>query len=375
MRRYFACVTYFQTDSYGCYSRAYGHKIGVLEHLERVGSAKETKKKENLTRERGIMAATLPPLFSALLRFLVFFVAKNEAAQYCARWTRNEANSTGFFAMTIPHPGKAIYQYNLDLQQLRTTCDLSKGLGLRLSSNWRSNQPSGQGIFKCNSTAVGDRYDPNFACSIGSSSKTCISLKRTAPDLFTYQCKYQSGFYGSCEVGDISGKFGPAMQSIVQTTTGAAKRINTFISNSVLTDYQPPYESQYMKTSLYSNMWASIVVTCNADSSTLLCAKLQYVAPNEASACGFPPTVVQLHGTTEGNIIQLNGEEIAVTIISALFFLYVIFTAYVLISRRGFAAPVSMNDEDVAMVDMATKAARREEMAVSDRLTQNRSIV
>lgn len=318
----------------------------------------------------------ISPPFSVFLRFFIIFIASvADCAQYCAQWAQNEASAEGYFAMTIIHPGMAQYRYNLDLQQLRTTCDLAKGLGLRIGSDWHVNgQSSAQGAFKCNATAVGNRYDPNFACSVGSSSKSCTLLKRTAPDLFTYRCKYGSGIYGSCEVGDISGKFGPAMQSVVQSTPGASKRINTFISNSVLTDYQPPYEAHYLQPSVYSNMWASLVVTCNADSSTLLCAKLQYIPTNEASACNFPQTVVQLHGTTEGNVLRLGGEEIAVIIISVVFFVYAAFTVYLLISRRGFVASTKADeDDDEGMITIAMMGS--EKAAGSDKQMLNRNVV
>ena len=133
------------------------------------------------------------------------------AATYCGQFLRTEAtNVTGYFAMNILTPGKAQYWYSLDLRGLsRATlgCDLSKGLTVRIASNWTSKaRGSGLGSMPCGPSVVGAGYDPYFGCRVGSASRTCVLLKRTAPDLYTYTCNpstYSQGLYGACDVGDI----------------------------------------------------------------------------------------------------------------------------------------------------------------------------
>lgn len=212
------------------------------------------------------------PIISIVI-ILAFLPWAADGATYCGQFMRDEAtNITGYFAMNILSPGKAQYWYRVDLRGVsRATlgCDLSKGLTVRVASNWTSKtRDSGLGTMPCGPGVLGAAYDPYFGCRVGSASPACVLLKRTAPDLYTYTCNpatYSQGLYSACDVGDISGKFGLAKPSLVPSPPGALVPINTFESNGVLTDYAPPIEAQYLQQSVYGNMWASVLFRCVFD--------------------------------------------------------------------------------------------------------------
>ena len=279
---------------------------------------------------------------------LLFFVTRTFGAQYCAQISGLESyGASGYFAMDIINPGKAQYWYNIDLRQVSSknlTCDVSKGLYYRLSANWTRTTNSALGPFACGSSTTGTPYDPNLACSAGRNNPQCVALKRTPPDLFFYSCNPNTyvNQYGSCDVGDLSGKFGAAMQTVIMSLPGASIKINTFVSNANLIDYQPPYESQYMNPSAYHNIWSSLVVGCRADNSILLCAKLLQIPPNTYSMCGFPATGVKYYSANDSTLLKLNAEQTAICVIAIIFFIYLAITVYFFISRRCFTSPTDV---------------------------------
>ena len=282
------------------------------------------------------------------LIFLLFFVTTTYGAQYCAQFNPIESfGATGYFAMNIVNPGKAQYWYKIDLRRIvskNLTCDVSKGLYYRLSANWTRTTNSALGPFACGNSVTGSPYDPNLACSAGRDNPQCVALRRTPPDLYFYSCNPNTYLnqYGSCDVGDLSGKFGAAMQTVIMSLPGASIKINTFVSNGNLIDYQPPYESQYMNPSPYHNIWSSLVVGCRSDNSILLCAKLLLIPPNTYSVCGFQATVVKNYSANDSSLLALNAEQTAICVIAIVFFVYMAITVYFFISRRCFTSPTDV---------------------------------
>ena len=280
--------------------------------------------------------------------FLLLVVTRTYGAQYCAQISSIESfGASGYFAMNIINPVKAQYWYNIDLRRVASknlTCDVSKGLYYRLSANWTRTTNSALGPFACGNSVTGSPYDPNLACSVGRNNPQCVALKRTPPDLYFYSCNSNTyvNQYGSCDVGDLSGKFGAAMQTVIMSLPGASIKINTFVSNGNLIDYQPPYESQYMYPSAYHNIWSSLVVGCRADNSILLCAKLLLIPQNAYSICGFPATVVKNYSANDSTLLALSAEQTAICVIAIIFFIYMAITVYFFISRRCFTSPTDV---------------------------------
>lgn len=119
--------------------------------------------------------------------------------------------------------------------------------------------------------AAGSHYDPFLACgpSSDNGAKLCTTLGRTAAQGYTYGCSatsFAAGYYSSCEVGDLSGKFGRMMP------VGLGKSL-LFKGENV--DPFPPLVVDYNAADVVSgSQWASIVVHCPADNSRLVCAQL-----------------------------------------------------------------------------------------------------
>ena len=207
---------------------------------------------------------------------------------YCAAFDSSQSNgASGWFAVTLTNTGTALYQWSLDLSNLKDqSCDYSKGLYYHIHTSWKqSSVNSGQGKDACGSTNTGGHYDPNFACS--GVSPQCLMLNRTTPK-YIYNCSrssYSNGAYSSCELGDLSGKLGLAQPSGLFAN-------GKFAQYSPLVDLTPPYASQYMQATTnslpISATWASLVFHCGVDKSRFLCARLQLVNDVTSSVCTFP---------------------------------------------------------------------------------------
>ena len=207
---------------------------------------------------------------------------------YCAVFDASLANgANGWFAITLTNAGTAIYQWSIDLSNLKDqSCDLNKGLYYHLHTSWKlSSINSAQGGGACGGGNTGGHYDPNFACS--GVTPQCTMLNRTSPK-YIYSCNhtsYSNGAYGSCELGDLSGKLGLAKQ------TGLFAN-GKFAQYSPLVDVTPPYASHFMQATTNSfpimSTFASVVFHCGVDKSRFLCAKLQVVNDVTSSVCTFP---------------------------------------------------------------------------------------
>jgi hypothetical protein len=109
-------------------------------------------------------------------------------------------------------------------------------------------------------------------------------LNRTSTTTYAKDCNptnYGKGEYALCQVGDLSGKFGYA----VETFTGS----KLFVRSTILTDEQPPYVSNFLTSDSISTKWSSIVFHCSTG-ARLVCAKFQLIADGQPSACTFPNT-------------------------------------------------------------------------------------
>jgi hypothetical protein len=82
----------------------------------------------------------------------------------------------GYFGMKITD-SLAIYNWNIDVRNFNTTCDISDGLVYHIHSYWNDAEYSS--TTTCGDT--GGHYDPYFACGKASQSAStdCASLGRT----------------------------------------------------------------------------------------------------------------------------------------------------------------------------------------------------
>lgn len=223
---------------------------------------------------------------------------------YCAVFDATQANgANGWFAMTLTNTGTALYQWSVELSNLKDqSCDLSKGLYYHIHTSWKlSSVNSAQGGGACGSSNTGGHYDPNFACS--GVTPQCTMLNRTSPK-YSYNCNHSSygnGAYSSCEVGDLSGKLGLAQPAGLFAN-------GKFAQYSPLVDMTPPYASQYMQATTSSSpisaTWASLVFHCGVDKSRFLCAKLQLVNDVTSSVCTFPAAASSTGASTSGTTTQ-----------------------------------------------------------------------
>ena len=185
------------------------------------------------------------------------------AAHYCANFQRSSTSGVdGFFYMDISL-GHAMYEFSLDTSQFSTPCDLSRGMTWHIHSYWNNYSSDSSSHTFCSSSYTGGHYDPNLACGPSSqeSAGLCAKLGRISSNGYVYHCNttnFALGKYGSCEVGDLSGKFGRVYP---------AKDSNQVFAFQSSIDYLPPYVADY------GISWYSVVFHC-FDGSRLLCAKI-----------------------------------------------------------------------------------------------------
>lgn len=179
------------------------------------------------------------------------------------------------------------YSWHLDLNQFNIpaaaaavgcTKDLiqREGLLYHIHSYWSNSSYDSSNICGSGSTGTQGHYDPYLACSTTSQNyaeSLCSKLGRV-PATYNYNCTstvYSSGRIAQCEVGDLSGKFGPMMPS---STTNL-----TFSSNGVI-DVNPPPAQYHANTDLVSLApWESIVFHCKVPGISpprLFCGRLVY---------------------------------------------------------------------------------------------------
>jgi len=214
------------------------------------------------------------------MRFVLFAISCLQVlgVKYCATISPSEAlGASGYFAMDISN-GVGKYAYYLDISQMSTYyCQYpSQGLAYHLHSYWLFYYyaQSGAGWQACSSTITGGHYDPYYACSAASQEflYNCKYLKQTYKDGYEYTCNetYAVGMFSTCEVGDLSGKF------------GAAKSTNKiYQSSTTLYDYLPPIAANFKDSMRNSEMWTSVVFHCLPDQTPLVCSSFSstYLSP------------------------------------------------------------------------------------------------
>ncbi len=171
-------------------------------------------------------------------------------------------------------------QFNIPVASAAAGCtkDLiqQEGLLYHIHSYWSNSSYDSSNICGTGSTGTQGHYDPYLACSTTSQNyaeSLCSKLGRT-PANYNYNCSstvYSSGKIAQCEVGDLSGKFGP-MMPVTPTNL-------TFISDRII-DVNPPPAQYYADTDLVSLApWESIVFHCKVPGASpprLFCGRLVY---------------------------------------------------------------------------------------------------
>ena len=216
------------------------------------------------------------------LIILVFSLLKTILGQqYCATLNPDQsAQASGFISLNIDTSGQGQYFVQLDLskvdlQGLQPSCVLTDGLTYHIHSYWNNfgSETSAAGGSNCGVSNTGNHYDPSLACSAASQNLTaCDRLSRFGN---IYDCQFSTKPW-TCEVGDLSGKFGKL--------TSSDNKI--FTSSNFLIDNYPPYPQDYLVDDLpFWTMWASVVFHCSG--SRLLCAKFE---ETPSASCIFPST-------------------------------------------------------------------------------------
>lgn len=180
----------------------------------------------------------------------------------------------GIFAIKVrKNSGLSDYFVNLKIGKLDglslpTGCGdiVTKGVGYKIHAFWKQTA----GLFQCLLPDVGGVYDPYFACSDSSENNPgpCPLLGRTSAMGYNYQCepmRYAGGDINSCEVGDLSDKFGNAMPVLV--SGGGA-----IISNEIFSDPLAVVADNYENANI-EETFQSIVFSCPDSGEPLFCAE------------------------------------------------------------------------------------------------------
>ena len=206
---------------------------------------------------------TISKLFIALN-----LIIRCEAAEYTAHFINTTSGgASGFFRMNILN-GSASYNFQIDLSNFDTSCDISQGLKYHIHSYWKNNASDSAANEQCGKIYTGGHFDPYLACSSSSQDAMtlCKSLNRTASQGYQYNCSnevFHQGYYGYCEVGDLSGKFGLAPRSSAKIFSSDSKEI----------DFLPPFDNNFNTNLAIFKPWTSIVFHCPQNDARLICAK------------------------------------------------------------------------------------------------------
>eukprot|EP00759_Apiculatamorpha_spiralis_P011814 PhF_6_TR19020/c3_g1_i2/m.27896 len=162
-------------------------------------------------------------------------------------------------------PNNFAHTLDLDFTNYQGTCDISLGVSYHLHALWANDTANSSS--SCGASATGGHYDPTLACAAPSQyiDTLCSSISRTVASGYTYRCNasgYSGGAYGSCEVGDLSGKFGLAMP-----VSSGSRRLTAMVAS----DVRPPTVQDYGGVT----GWSSLVVHCNDAAKTrILCGRV-----------------------------------------------------------------------------------------------------
>jgi hypothetical protein len=213
------------------------------------------------------------------LSAISFAIAKN----YCAKINPSTSSgASGYYAMQIKN-GIALHQYTLDISNAPTistsSCSTNGVASLNININefWAPGDGSTSSASLCATTTpvlqvngqyvylpiTGLHYDPYFGCSMYSQNYLTYcqkGLKRVTPQ-YTYYCN-STGFrdqelYTSCEVGDITGKFGLASSSN-----------SVFASKEIFVDPFPPLNANYRTSTDNALAWGSVAFQCSTPTVT-----------------------------------------------------------------------------------------------------------
>ena len=184
--------------------------------------------------------------------------------RYCAHIESSSGSgSHGWFAMEIDQStSSAKYKFNVDFTGYTGTCDITQGVNYHIHKDWQSTD--GASTTQCGPSFTGGHYDPNFACGPASAyaSSMCSTMGRSTSDYNCLATGFGSGNFSSCELGDLSGKFGYAMPNN-----------DLVIATSTLHDPTGPYVANYDDNT--DDAWYSIVWHCKgSNDARFLCAKL-----------------------------------------------------------------------------------------------------
>ena len=248
-------------------------------------------------------------LILVLVTIFICCSATTPTKKYCATFNADETGGAkGYFAMEISGVGGwALYKYDVDMSgsSVLDGCDLNKGIAYHIHQKWKgtgspqSTSAAGSEGNICND--ADGHYDPNFACGPKSQwygSGYCRDLSRTSG--YNYNCatEFKKGDYASCEVGDLSGKFGVA----------PVNSDDKSIAANLLYDPLPPYAYNHdfqFAINAPGNTWESLVLHCDKQGALgyrILCA--QFVKSVDGDACHAAGGFDTGGGPTDDNASQ-----------------------------------------------------------------------
>jgi hypothetical protein len=258
-------------------------------------------------------------LLLSVLLGVSFSVGFADESYYCANVGVQLAGtvpttSQGTFSLKVGE-GYAKYNFKVDLST-SDTCDftLYPMVGYHIHTFSYADPTSNPGT-SCGYT--GGHYDPGLACSAKSESANeyCTMLGRTSGDDYHYNCsttadgrtQYMNPS-GTCELGDLSGKFG-----VTKTSNGKVA------ASQVYTDYDPLYNVNFMKgTQNVTSGWTSIVFHCGDPAGTrIACGDFQLTDADDET-CDFTSSewsTVEACSNSDDNKKLSNTEFIVVMIV------------------------------------------------------------
>jgi hypothetical protein len=168
---------------------------------------------------------------------------------------------------------------NLDQLAIALGVDVFSSLSYHLHQQWTSvDSDVGFSAIDCGPNVTGGHYDPFFGCgpATGVPSEQCIAIGKPTE---AYECSvatYRAGNYSKCEVGDLSGKYGPIP---VSAATGVA-------TVTVDADPFPAHRAHYAgdrRAATFSAETFASIVFHNNGSPRVLCGRLALAGGSSSS--------------------------------------------------------------------------------------------
>lgn len=186
---------------------------------------------------------------------------------FCATFPNaTSGGASGRLAMRLTDTA-ASYGLSMDFTTFDGCDPTTMAMPWHVHALWNSASDVGVGGTACGSAIAGGHYDPTLQCTSASqfAGGDCAALGRSSA---TYNCTpalFSAGYFGQCEVGDLSGKFG----TITTTTV-----------DGFWTDVRPPCAVDF------GSQWQSLVFHCGG-SPRVLCGRMIEVASWDACT-GMP---------------------------------------------------------------------------------------